>query len=74
MSLFDHGEAEEFILFVQNFNMTLTFTGTLKTDSNIQYICMLVRGEELRQFDLMSSDVTYTDTSLNVDYPLKGLA
>ena len=57
MSLFDHGEAEEFILFVQNFNMTLTFTGTLKTDSNIQYICMLVRGEELRQFDLLSADV-----------------
>ena len=29
MSLFDHGEPEEFFLFVQNFQITLAATGTL---------------------------------------------
>ena len=44
MSLFDHGDQEEFLLFVNNFNMNLTETGTLDMDANIQYICTLVRG------------------------------
>ena len=35
---------------------------------------MLFRGEALRQFGLLSADVENTDTSLNVDYLLKGLA
>ena len=35
---------------------------------------MLVHGELLRQFDLMYADVENTDTSLDVDYLLKGLA
>ena len=31
MSLFDHGDSEEFLLFFCNFNMTLAGTGTLDT-------------------------------------------
>ena len=30
MSLFDHGVPEDFILFVQNFKMTLAATGTIE--------------------------------------------
>ena len=46
----------------------------LETNAKVQYICKLVCGEVLRQFDLLSDDVENTDTSLTVDYPLKGLA
>ena len=45
MSLFDHGEPEEFLLFVRNFNTTLTASGTLETDAKIQCLRTLVRGE-----------------------------
>ena len=42
MSLLDHGEPEEFMLFIRNFNMTLVATGTLEMDVKIQYLCTLV--------------------------------
>ena len=32
MSLFDHGEPEEFLLFVRNLQMTLVDMGTLDTE------------------------------------------
>ena len=73
MSLFDHGKPEDFLLSVRNFNMTLAETGTLEMDVNIHYLCTLVHGEALRQFDLLSADVKNTET-LNVDYYIKGLA
>ena len=73
MSLFDHDELGEFLLFVCNFNMTIVETGMLETDVKIQHLCMLVRGEALRQFDLFSSDVENTET-LNVDHYIKDLA
>ena len=60
MSLFDHGEPGEFLLFIYNFNMTLAATGTLDTDADIQYLCTLVHGEELHKFDMLSSDVENT--------------
>ena len=72
MYLFYHGNREEFLLFIRNFNMTLAATGTLDMDAKIQHICTLVRGEELRQFDLLSADVENTE-DLNVNYHSKGL-
>ena len=36
MSVFDNGETEEFLLFIRNFNMTLTASGTLELDANFQ--------------------------------------
>ena len=57
MDLFDNGDPEEFLLFVQNFNMNLTASETLATESKIQYICTLVHGEALRQFYSLSADV-----------------
>ena len=73
MSLFDHGDLEDFLLFIRNFNMNLVETGTLDMDTKIQYICTQVRGEALRNFDLLSAGVENTET-LNVDYYIKGLA
>ena len=73
MSLFEHGEPEEFLLFICNFNMTLAATGKLEMDVKVQYIHTLVHGEALFQFDLLSVDIENTET-LNVDYYIKGLA
>ena len=73
MSMFENGDPEEFLLFVLNFNMTLTASGTLEAITEVQYLCTLFRGEALRQFDLLSADVESTQT-LNVDDIIKGLA
>ena len=74
MYLFDHGEPYEFLLFVKKIQMTLAATGKLETEAKVQYICTLVCGEALRQFDLLSSDVKNIETPLDVDYPPMGLA
>ena len=74
MSLFEHVETEEVLLFIRNFNMIIAITGTLETDTMVQYPCTLFCGEALCQFDLLSTDVENTDTSLTVDDILKGLA
>ena len=74
MYLFDHGDPEEFLLFVRHFQMNLATTGTLETEVKVRYLSTLVHGEALRQFDLLSDEVNNTDTSLDVDYLLKGLA
>ena len=42
MSLFDHDDMEEFLLLVQNFNMTLVATEILDMEAKAQYICTLV--------------------------------
>ena len=72
-SLFYHGDPEEFLLFIRNFNMTNAGTGMLEMDVKIQYLSTLVCGEVLRQFDLLSTDMENIET-LNVDYGIKGLA
>ena len=54
------------------FNTTLAETGVLDTGAKIQYLCMLVRGVELRQFDLLSIDVESAE-NLNVEYIIKCL-
>ena len=74
MSLFDHGGPEELLLFVKIFQITLSATVMLETDVGVQYICTLVRGKSLRQFDLLSSGVKNIETPLDVDSLLKSLA
>ena len=73
MSLFDHGEPDEFLLLIWNSKMTLAATETLDMDAKVQYLCTIFRGEALSKFDLMSTDVENTDTSLTADYIIKGL-
>ena len=74
MYLFDHGNPEDFLLFIWNFQMTLEAIGTLETEVKVQYLRTLVCGKPLRQFDLLSADVENRDTFLNVDSLLMGLA
>ena len=57
MALFDNGHPDEFLLFVQNFDMTLAASGTLAMVTKNQYICTLVRGELLRHFYSLSADM-----------------
>ena len=54
ISLFDHGEPEEFLLFIYNFNMTLAATGALDMGANVQYLRTIVHVEVLHQFDFFS--------------------
>ena len=61
MSLLDNGDPEEFLLFVSNFNMTLKVSGMLETSTKVQYLHIIVRGEALCQFEMMSDDVESTN-------------
>ena len=74
MSLFDHVKPEEFLLFVRNFQTTLTATGTLVVEVKVQCLCTIVCGEAVHQFDVMYSDVENLDISLNMYYLLRGFA
>ena len=74
MSLFDHGEPEEFLLFARNFKMIIAASVKIETLEKVQYLLTLVRGEALRQFELVSADAKNTETLLDVDYLLQGLA
>ena len=56
-SFFDNGEPEEFLLFVRNFNMTFSASGTLEMSSKYQYLRTLVHGEALRQFYPLFADI-----------------
>ena len=73
MSFFDHGNPEEFVLFVYNFKITLVSTRIQDMDAKIKYLCMLVHLEVLHQFGLSSADVENMNT-LSVDYYFKGLS
>ena len=55
MAFFDNDEPEDFLLFISNFCTTLKASVTLVVSVNIQYLCTLVRGEVLRQFEMLSS-------------------
>ena len=55
------------------YGQSLVLTGTLDMDPKIQYLITLVRGEVLRQFDVLSADVENIET-LNVYYYINGLA
>ena len=70
ISLFEHGDPETFLLFIRDFNINLTAIETLEVGAKIWYLCTLVRGEALLQFDLLSADVENTET-LNVDNCIK---
>ena len=74
MSLFDHGNPEEFLLFFRKLIMIIASTGMLETYTKVQYLCTPVSEEDFRKFELLYADVENTDTSLTVDYLLKGLA
>ena len=57
MALFQYGAPEEFLLFMQNFNMNLAESGILATVAEIQYLRTIICWEVLRQFYLLHADV-----------------
>ena len=59
-----------FVLSVRNLKMTLAASGTLEAGTKYQYLCTLVRGESLRQFDFLPAEIEGTET-LNVEYIIR---
>ena len=57
MDLFENWDPGELLLFVCNFNMILDVSDILMAGTKIQYLCTLVRGEVLRQFDALYAEV-----------------
>ena len=57
IDLFGNGEAEEFLLFVQNFNMTLAMSGMLEMGANIPYQLSLFFRYFLHPSDSFSDNV-----------------
>ena len=57
MSLFDNEELEEFLLFVRNFNMTITESVMLEEGAKVQYLCTIIHREALRQFNSLYADM-----------------
>ena len=55
MALFDNGYLEEFLLFLLNFNITLLASGMPTIDAKVQYLCIIIRGEALCQFESLSA-------------------
>ena len=47
----------EFLLFTSNFNVALEASLNVKFGENIKYLCILLCGEALRQFDTLSAEV-----------------
>ena len=62
MVLFENGEPEEFLLFVQNFKILLKALGTLAASENIQYLFTLLHGGAICQFDTLFDQVGSTTT------------
>ena len=73
MAFFNNDETEEFLLFISNFNITLAASGTLGKYVKVKHIHTLVRGEALRQFDLISSYMEGMNP-LKVETVILGLA
>ena len=63
MALFDNVNPEEFLLFVRNFKMALEALGTLAASAKLQYLRMILCGEELRQFDIFCYYVVSKNTT-----------
>ena len=59
----DNRKSEEFLLFMQNFKISVEASGTLAASPKLQYICTQILGEALRQFDALCDQVESTNTT-----------
>ena len=57
ISLFGNSDLEEFLLFVSNLNITIEASVTITPGENIKYLCKLICGEALLQFDTLYYEV-----------------
>ena len=58
--LFYNSNLDEFLLFIRNFKITIKASRTIAAGAKIYFLCMLVRGEELRQIDTFYLEVGST--------------
>ena len=66
MALFDKGDPEEFLQFVQNFQITFEASQKLADNAKIQQLCTLLHDKALCQLDTLSAEVlSATTTHLN---------
>ena len=72
MAFFDNRQPGYFLLFIRNFNRTLKASGTLKSGTKVQWLRMMVRGEELNHFDTLYAEVG-SDTSESLTSIVLGL-
>ena len=72
MALFDNDKPKEFLLLIWNFNITIKALVMLKVGANIQYLCMIVRVEALRQFGMFFAEVG-SATPENLPFIILGL-
>ena len=63
MALFHNSDPGEFLLFVKNFKTNIEDSGTLAANADIQYLCEILRGEVLCQFDTLCAQVGITTIS-----------
>ena len=57
MALFDNVEPEDFLLFVQNYQMISEASGTLTHGAKIQCLCTLLHFKLLSQIEMLSVEV-----------------
>ena len=60
VALFENGEPEEFLLFIREFRKTLRANGVMPEIGRIQYLCTLLCGESLFEFETLSESVGST--------------
>ena len=63
MALFENSNPEELLLFVINFKTTIENLGILTASVKLQYLCTLLCGEALRQFDTFCNHLGSTNTA-----------
>ena len=72
MALFGNGEPEEFLLFVQKFQLTLKAPVTIDASTKMQYFCTLLHEEALRQLEILYFEVGST-TVAHLNHIIFGL-
>ena len=58
--MFKNGKPEEFLQMMKYFNTATDGTGTTPTKRKTQFLLTMLRGEALREFDVLSSQVGST--------------
>ena len=55
MTIFEDGRPEDLLQFLNNFNKVIDGTGMTTVTERIYFICTLLRGEALHEFDNLAS-------------------
>ena len=70
--IFEHGQLEEFLALVKNFNTAINGTGTTSAAGKINDISTILCGEQHREFDKLASQNNGT-INAHLNFILEGL-